>query len=79
MCETLLDDSAVSVNAIFNHVNVMFLLMPFSRMVSTVLALSGFKDKIILLQGSEMSAELHSRNLVLGIKCFTISVFTEKQ
>ena len=48
MCETLLDDSAVSVNAIFNHVNVMFLLMPFSRMVSTVLALSGFKDKIML-------------------------------
>ena len=48
MCETLLDDSAVSVNAIFNHVNVMFLLMPFSRMVITVLALSGFKDKIML-------------------------------
>ena len=48
MCETLLDDSAVSVNAIFNHVNVMFLLMPFSGMAITVLALSGFKEKIML-------------------------------
>ena len=48
-------------------------LMSFSRMLSMVLLLSGFKDYVASFQGSEISAELHSRNLILGIKCFTIS------
>ena len=47
------------------------LMMSFSGMVSMVLVLG--QNYVALLKGSEMSAELHSRNLILGIKCFTIS------
>ena len=47
------------------------LMMSFSGMVGMVLVLG--QNYVALLKGSEMSAELHSRNLILGIKCFTIS------
>ena len=47
------------------------LMMSFSGMVSMVVVLG--QNYVALLKGSEMSAELHSRNLILGIKCFTIS------
>ena len=47
------------------------LMMSFSGMVSMVLVLG--QNYVALLKGSEMSAELHSRNLILGTKCFTIS------
>ena len=49
----------------------MVLLMSFSRMVSMGIYR---QDYVALLQGSEMLAELHLRNLILGIKCFSISM-----
>ena len=32
------------------------------------------QNYVALLQGSEIAAELHSRNLILGINCFRISI-----
>ena len=49
---------------------MMVLLKSFSSMVSMVLVLWGFMGKVM---SNKMSAELHSRNLILGINCFTIS------
>ena len=56
------------------------LLMSFSRMVSIVLVLQGFKEKnySALLQASEMTAELHSRNLILVVNSFMISIHIER-
>ena len=55
---------------------MLVLLISFSRMVSMVLFLRGVgngygiyrQNYVALLQGSEMSAGLHCRNLMLGIK-----------
>ena len=49
---------------------MMVLLKSFSSMVSMVLVLWGFMGKVM---SNKMSAELHFRNLILGINCFTIS------
>ena len=51
------------------------LLMSFTLMMSMVLVIWGFKGQnyVTLLQESEMSAELHSRSLKLGVNCSIIS------
>ena len=61
MCEASLDDLANDSSVI-----------SFSRIVSIVLVLWAFKDKIMLHCFREVK-ELHSKNLILGINRFTIS------
>ena len=48
---------------------IVVLLMSFTLMMSMVLVIWGFKGQnyVALLQESEMSAELHSRSLKLGV------------
>ena len=53
----------------------------FSRMVSMVLVIWRFKGNIMLhyFRLSEMSAELHSRNLILGINCYPYDIHTKRK
>ena len=54
---------------------IVVLLMSFTLMMSMVLVIWGFKGQnyVALLQESEMSADLHSRSLKLGVICSIIS------
>ena len=64
MCEVPLDDWANggSVDVFFTYGEFCFSSMEIQG-----------QNCVALLQGSKMSADLHSRSLILGMNCFTVS------